>query len=349
MPSKKTDDSFYEEVDMSRRGDPEGLDCYYTNPEDIDKDIPISRNDARLLRIEHLAEVATHKLETVNEIRSLLLKANSEQKRKNRVILFLLITLFSLSFIATICTWSADKATSIVPSSLNAPEDRDCTDAFERGSRPAMPSEAVYAVLLPGSFAPTLVKCDMEVRGGGWTVIQRRGRYGNPRDYFDRRFEDYKSGFGDLDGEFWLGLEAISRLFGIKGRDFELLIRLTPVEENEAILEAAYESARIEKAPFYNLTVSGHSGSSGDALGPFNGAAFSTIDRDQDRDGDGNCARRYRSGWWFSNCGSSNLNGLNYDRKRAPYVTMGVAWEDDMHKRTYSYSASEIMIRSKKD
>ena len=43
-------------------------------------------------------------------------------------------------------------------------------------------------------------------------VIQRRGNYGEPRENFTRGWQDYKMGFGDLNGEFWFGLDYMSRL-----------------------------------------------------------------------------------------------------------------------------------------
>ena len=30
----------------------------------------------------------------------------------------------------------------------------------------------------------------------GWTVIQSRGQFGNPPDYFNKTWEEYKTGFG---------------------------------------------------------------------------------------------------------------------------------------------------------
>ncbi len=49
----------------------------------------------------------------------------------------------------------------------------------------------------------------MDTLGGGWTVMQRRGDFGNPVDYFLRNWTDYKDGFGDPDEDFWLGLDSI--------------------------------------------------------------------------------------------------------------------------------------------
>ncbi|XP_076063830.1 uncharacterized protein LOC143038482 [Oratosquilla oratoria] len=55
------------------------------------------------------------------------------------------------------------------------------------------------------------VFCDQETDGGGWTVIQRRDDI-PPYEDFYRTYIEYEKGFGDLEGEHWLGLENIHHL-----------------------------------------------------------------------------------------------------------------------------------------
>ena len=66
--------------------------------------------------------------------------------------------------------------------------------------------------------------------GFDWQVIQRRDDYGEDRENFNRDWDDYKSGFGNPDGEFWLGNENIYML--TNAEDYSLRVELEDFEGN---------------------------------------------------------------------------------------------------------------------
>ena len=60
----------------------------------------------------------------------------------------------------------------------------------------------------------------------------------------------------------------------------------------------------------YPLTIGGFTGvgSDGFASHPLNGMKFSTQDNDNDKRSSGNCAASWKSGWWYNDCHSININ-----------------------------------------
>ena len=75
---------------------------------------------------------------------------------------------------------------------------------YESGKR----HNGVYKVNLAESNESVGIYCEFE-NNQAWTLIQRRV---DGSVDFNRNWQEYKTGFGSLDGEFWLGLENIYRL-----------------------------------------------------------------------------------------------------------------------------------------
>jgi len=156
------------------------------------------------------------------------------------------------------------------------------------------------------------VYCDLDTDNEGWIVIQRR----NEKILsFNQNWENSKTGFGDLNGEFWLGLEKIHQL--TKNKDMVLRVDMIDINDNEFYVQ--YQSFYVgDESLKYILIVSGHSGQIGDIFnqqenGPANGQYFSTTDRDNDSSSN-NCARNSNSAWWHNSCFNTNLNDMTYFR-----------------------------------
>ncbi|XP_058123388.1 ficolin-1-like [Anopheles ziemanni] len=132
--------------------------------------------------------------------------------------------------------------------------------------------------------------------GGGWTMFQRR--IDRSVD-FHRNWTMYKHGFGNINGEHWLGLEKL-HIMTSSGRH-ELLVLLEDFEGNSAY--ALYDEFKIaSEEEKYKLTVGKYSGTAGDSLTYHNGMKFSTFDKDNDGYGSTHCAEAYEGGWWYRKC-----------------------------------------------
>ncbi|CAB1344167.1 unnamed protein product [Coregonus sp. 'balchen'] len=80
---------------------------------------------------------------------------------------------------------------------------QDCDDIYQHDN--TKPS-GVYTIYPGGPITPLHVYCDMDTDGGRWTVFQRRM---DGTENFYRPWAHYKSGFGNVAGEYWLGLDNI--------------------------------------------------------------------------------------------------------------------------------------------
>uniref|UniRef100_H2YBY4 Fibrinogen C-terminal domain-containing protein n=1 Tax=Ciona savignyi TaxID=51511 RepID=H2YBY4_CIOSA len=147
------------------------------------------------------------------------------------------------------------------------------------------------------------VFCDMKTDEGGWTVFQRR--IIGEQDFF-LNWDEYRRGFGNINKEFWIGLDDLHSL--TSHGNFELRIDLKDCENRTQY--AKYRPFKVlGPSTNYQLQVTGFQGSMRDSLSYHNGRPFSTKDQDNDSHSSSNCAVTYQGGWWNGACHDSNLNG----------------------------------------
>ncbi|XP_026578279.1 angiopoietin-related protein 4 [Pseudonaja textilis] len=209
-----------------------------------------------------------------------------------------------------------------------------CHDLFLEGQEQ---KSGVFEIQPPG--APAFkVFCDLE--DGGWTVIQRR--LDGSVD-FDRLWDAYKEGFGNLTGDFWLGLEKMHRM--VKEEHFQLLVELQDWEGNSQKAHFLFRLGGEETA--YTLSLLGAiRGELESAMGDFPQLPFSTRDRDHDLKGDTNCAKHLSGGWWFSYCGHVNLNGKYFQSipRQRHERKQGIFWKT-WRGRYYPLRSATMKIR----
>jgi len=163
------------------------------------------------------------------------------------------------------------------------------------------------------------VLCDLDTQDGPWIIIQRRH---SSSVSFNETWAGYKEGFGDITTDFWLGLD---RIHALCPQSCQLRVDLrhpgaaasVPTQPDETYHALYKRFAVADEAHLYRLTIGLYQQGStaGDAMtSPYfsqDGAAFSTVDRDNDRrDGHNWAALRGNGGWWYSEyCGDAWLNG----------------------------------------
>ncbi|KAL7387275.1 hypothetical protein ABVT39_021215 [Epinephelus coioides] len=216
------------------------------------------------------------------------------------------------------------------PDMTNLPS--DCSDLFNRGERVS----GVYAIR-PSGAEPFMAFCDMG-KDHGATIIQRR-RDGSVN--FDQTWEKYENGFGDFQGEFWLGLRKIHSL-AAQGNSV-LHIQLEDWKQGRRFIEYRFHLNGPESN--YTIHLTHLSGDLPDPMSNHTGMMFSTKDRDNDNLQDSSCAHNYTGGWWFNACGDTNLNGRYFHvrPKGRSERRRGIQWRTGQ-RASYTLKHTQISV-----
>ena len=151
------------------------------------------------------------------------------------------------------------------------------------------------------------VFCDQTTDGGGWTVVQRH--FSPYSANFERVWLEYKNGFGDLSGEFWLGNDNLHQLAASSS-----VLRIDLTANTGQTGYAKYGGFTVgDETTKFRWDMNSYQGNIGNRVyghshAPWNtrGMKFNAKDADNDNSPDTHCGAY--AGWWFNWCGLVNLN-----------------------------------------
>ncbi|KAK9881434.1 hypothetical protein WA026_016320 [Henosepilachna vigintioctopunctata] len=217
----------------------------------------------------------------------------------------------------------------------NEDKPKDCVDLKKNGKK-----SGVYKIYPDNYHQGFMVLCEMEASGGGWAVVQNR-LDGSQNFYLGWR--DYKHGFGNLGGEFWLGLDNLYYLTGHEVN--ELVIELVDHASTKKFAHYGSFSIGSEMEGYSLKLLSQYQGDAGDSLTYHAGSRFSTKDMDQDSWEEGSCAKSHSGAWWYNSCDTSNLNG-KYLGGELPdnFIYQGMYW-GEFRGAQYSLKQVRMMVR----
>ena len=134
-------------------------------------------------------------------------------------------------------------------------ESKSCFQLRKEG----VASSGVYTIN-PDGGKPIQVLCDMTTDGGGWTVFQRR--LDGSVDFY-RDWASYKKGFGNLNGEFWLGNDNLHRLTAANN----VMLRVDLEDFDNDTRYAEYATLKVaNESDKYRLLIGGYNGTAGDSM-----------------------------------------------------------------------------------
>ncbi|KAK7090979.1 fibrinogen C domain-containing protein 1-like [Littorina saxatilis] len=156
------------------------------------------------------------------------------------------------------------------------------------------------------------VQCS-KLDGKLWTVIQERLNSNEAElapDGFDRNYNEYEDGFGNITGNYWMGLKKIHAL--TTAVDMSMRLEMHRENDNVTLVYGQYDVFRVSgPSTKYRLVIAGYTGTAAMTIeSDSNGRPFSA--KDQDNGGE-DCPARWKGGWWYAqneiSCATCTPNG----------------------------------------
>ncbi|KAK6169494.1 hypothetical protein SNE40_020538 [Patella caerulea] len=183
----------------------------------------------------------------------------------------------------------------------------DCREGFYRNITLDY-TKQVY--IQPGSV-PFEIVCNPG--SGGNMIIMRRDSYCLHED-FNRTMDEYKTGFGNVSRNMWIGLERMYEILSLPSSGFKLVLSAVKLDRSKCrTLFTGFQLGNVSTGysfGYSNVEYNTNFNRCGNPFGqPFKNI-FSTYDHDNT--GSNRCATIFGGGWWFDtslNCTNGFLTG----------------------------------------
>ncbi|KAK8746445.1 hypothetical protein OTU49_017020, partial [Cherax quadricarinatus] len=190
--------------------------------------------------------------------------------------------------------------------------------------------------------------CDQKTDGGGWTVFLTRKESHPQQEKFNRTWQEYSKGFGDPEGEYWLGNKV---LHALTGKTSTYMLRMdVQYETDGSLLFAEWEYFTVNNEDNkYSLSLGDYNPNSTIATDPLqyeSDMAFSTFDQDNDRNSLKSCSKANGGGgWWWNNCNIAFLTRPFNQRDRTDTPDTSLGSSNDVFNNSFVYL--QLKIRPK--
>ena len=167
---------------------------------------------------------------------------------------------------------------------------RNCYEIYKRDN---VLEDGVYEIYV-SSEQKIQVFCEM--KKGGWTRIMNRV---DQSKYFNKYWHDYKTGFGKIESNYWMGIENMRSIIG--AQQMWLRIEMSGTGGEDYFLIYDYFSIGSERRAYSLELGKNVDGNTFDSFTDQNLASFSTFDTNnkivETRD---LCPKTYYGGWWYT-------------------------------------------------
>jgi len=124
---------------------------------------------------------------------------------------------------------------------------------------------------------------------------------------FNRSWDEYKHGFGDTEGNYWIGNNVLTWL--TENGKYMLKFDLQSRRSGKWFYAEYSTFVVLPEAQNYKLQVAGYKGNAGkDSFSKHSEMMFTTYDRDNDQWSSGNCAVPRGDGFWYKRCDYCAVN-----------------------------------------